>query len=154
MTTISANNYINIYPHVAPSTNLTYTTESTFGTISTWPVTIVNTGVGTSTTLVVSFASGVTLSSSTNYFICGTNNITFDGSYNVISLSNITGWPGFIQNGSSTTNGNNNIGVQNIFISSGSSTLASGADWTTQQYFGKNSTNNKVINTSANLIGI
>jgi hypothetical protein len=118
-----------------------------------FPITIINESPSTGT-LVVSFAPGITYSSTSNYFICGSDNITFDGSYNVISVSGITDWPGFIQNGTISSNGFNNITVQNVFISSGTSTLDSGAGWVTQQYFGKSATNNKVINTGVNLIGI
>lgn len=126
MSTISAENTILI-------TNTTYTADSGRAiTLPTWPITIINTGVNV---VVVRFSSGITYSSKTNYFICGSNNITFDGQNNTININGVTGWLGLIQNGVSATNGYNYINIQNISINIISTTLSSESGYICQGYF-------------------
>jgi len=113
-----------------------------------FPITIVNENPNTGT-LVVSFAPGITYSSASNYFICGTNNITFDGLNNPIIVTG-TGWQGLIQNGTGS-DAKSNITVQNIIINNNSASLSTNSGWVCQSNFGKGGTNNKIFlcNTTA-----
>ena len=137
------------------------TAPSTWTTIV-WPVLITNTNAtpGPSNVLRVVATQALTMSATTGgaasgYFYPGSQYITFDGSGNTITISSIPTYPGFIQNGASTTNGYANIGVQNFTTAiSGTSTLANGAGWLCQGFFGRgasgcfitNCTNSGVIN--------
>lgn len=118
------------------------------------PVYIQNTNASpASNILKVIFATSLTMTDIYSYFIADSVGIQF-GSTSVDSLGNkanividsVTGYPGLIQNGASSSNGNNSISVYNLLVSSVSSTLASGAGWIGQSYFGKGTTNNYVIN--------
>jgi hypothetical protein len=90
------------------------------------------------------------------YFICGSNGIQFgsrtlkpDGTRPVITISGITDYPGLVQNGNSGANGYNTIYIMNLEIrASNDATLANGAGWIGQAYFGKGTTasNNVVLN--------
>ena len=115
-----------------------------------YPITIINkNAVG----ITVSFIEAITYTSSLNYFIVGSECITFDGltdsednPLNPITLNGITDWVGLIQNGSFDKNSNNyisgysNICVKNIKITCDTSSspvyLLNSAGWICQSYFG------------------
>ena len=105
-----------------------------------WPVIITNSNPGAGTILRVAATQDLTISSTygntLGYFIAGSSYVTFDGSGNTININSITSYPGFIQNGTSTTNGFANVVVQNINVVSTGSTLDVGAGWVCQSYFG------------------
>jgi hypothetical protein len=95
------------------------------------------------------------------YIICGTSNIQFgdtslnpDGTRPKITINDITLHPGFIQNGTSSANGKSNIYVYNLEINAIDSTLDNddgvGGGWVGQEYFGRGSDNNYIINCSSN----
>jgi len=98
------------------------------------------------------------------FFICGSENITFDGNFNdancVVSVDNKFAviYPGFIQNGTIDGNRYDYITVQNIIINSVNSfsVLYSNSDavggWICQAYFGTNTciVNNCSSNASIN----
>ena len=119
------------------------------------PVTIQNTN--TSYTLKVLFENDLILNSDIWYFICGSDNIQFgskslnpDGSRSVITIDGVNNYPGLIQNGTSGTNGYNNIYVYNLkVIATNGGTLASSSGWIGHSYFGKGSSNNYVVNCSS-----
>ena len=118
------------------------------------PVTIVNSN--TSSTLKVLFENDLTLDSDMWYFICGSDNIQFgsntlntDGTRTTIAIDGVTDYPGLIQNGTSSSNGFNNISVYNIIVDGTSSTLLNDNGWIGQGYYGKNSINNYIINCSS-----
>ncbi len=124
------------------------------------PVTIVNTNTNTSFPLKVYFENNITIQSDIFYFICGSENIQFgskslndDGTRPIITIvgySEYPGYPGLIRNGTSFSNGYNNISIFNLVVnSSGGSTLISDAGWIGQAYFGRASTNNIIINCSS-----
>jgi hypothetical protein len=84
------------------------------------------------------------LNSADQYFIIDSSNITIDGSDNVVNI-NVNSYPGLIQNGTSGSNGNSNITIQNLGVES-SNSVADYGGWIGQQYFGKNASGNYVEN--------
>lgn len=122
-----------------------------------WPFTITNSNPGSSSVLKVLFASNITLNTSLQYFICGSNYIQFgssslnsDGSQANITIDTVTGYPGLVQNGTGLLNSKSNITIYNIIISGNTSTLSSGGGWIGQSYFGRGATENYIINCSSN----
>ena len=122
----------------------------------TWPITISG---GTSSNLVkVLFDGNITLSSANNYFICGSEYIQFgsktlnnDVTRPKITLSNVSNYPGLIQNGTSSVIGNSYINVFNLeILSTNDSTLATGAGWLCQSNFSRTAIDNYVINCYSN----
>ena len=153
MSTISkSGGTINISQNASTSV-ISYTFNGTSGgTISTTgPLTIIN---STPTVLLkVIFDTDITISSNAFYIICGSNNIQFgstslndDGSRPTIQINTVTNYPGFIRNGTSTTNGKNKIRVFNLEINAGASTMATGGGWVGQSYFGRGAANNYIVN--------
>ena len=124
--------------------------------ITSWPVTILNSNPVSGNILTVSITTDITISDSTvgpgtnGYFICGSSYITYDGSGKTITISNVTGYLGLIQNGINGINGYSNITVQNINSAiSGNSTLAINGGYICQSYFGRG-VNNIVVNNCSN----
>ena len=128
-----------------------------------WPVTITNSAPtpSDSSKLRVVFTQDLTISDSygdvLGYFIAGSTYITFDGSNNFINITNITLYPGFIQNGSivTLTNGNRNVIVQNIKtnVTGGSlngAVTGNRAGWICAGSFGRGALENQIINCSNN----
>ena len=121
--------------------------EGSYISITSWPVTIVNTNPGSSNVTTVQLTENMTLSDTTGgtvssgtdvYFICGSEYITFDGQSFIITIDNVTDYPGLIQNGTSLSNGETNINIQNIGLTtSNSSTLVTEGGWVAQTLFGK-----------------
>jgi hypothetical protein len=149
----------------------TLTTPGSYTPISSgeWPLTITNSNPGAGSILRVVATNNLTFTSSygntSGYLITGSTYITFDGSGNTITLNGITGYPGFIQNGTNVAFGKANIVVQNFTTAVlNSSTLVASAGWLCQQYFGRSSlansitgcTNNGVISASncGGIVGI
>ena len=99
------------------------------------PVTITNTN--TSYTLKVLFENDLVLDSDIWYFICGSDNIQFgstslntDETRTVISIYNLSNYPGLIQNGTSFNLGFSNIYVFNLQVTAiNGSTQPSDAGW-------------------------
>lgn len=123
-----------------------YKTDTVDWTIINFPATIVNTNI--LNTLTVYFTTNMTFDNTNQYFICGSENITFDGNYKgikyIISI-NVSNYMGLIQNGTSISNGYNNITIQNIGVES--SNLLNPADgWICQSYFNYNAINGIISN--------
>ena len=122
-----------------------------------WPCNVTNTNVNLGI-LNVEFISNITLDAEIGdilgYFICKSGSIQFgsrtlmpDGSRPIITISGIANYLGLIENGTSLTNGYNNVNIMNLEMrASGGSTLANEAGWFGQYYFGKGTT------TSSNII--
>jgi hypothetical protein len=99
-----------------------------------FPVTISGSG------LVITLGEDIVLNAVDHYFIIGSSNVTFDGNYNTVTISNVPDYLGLIKNGLES-NAYDNVTVQNIgIITSGSSTLFEDGGWVGHQYFGNNST--------------
>jgi len=125
--------------------NIQYQYNSTSGewtTVSSWPVTIINNTPESETVLTVQFTTNIKISYTTTgtgtngYFITGSNYITYDGSNNTVTISDVIGYPGLIQNGSSGQNGNHAITVKNINTVSVNSIMSDA--WICQSNFGIN----------------
>jgi hypothetical protein len=124
--------------------------------IPTFPCLVTNTDTSAGV-LKIEFATDITLASDTAYFICGSSHIQFgssslrdDGSKATIAIDGVTGYPGFIQNGSEASDGYNNIHVYNLHVTTANgSTLASFGGWVCQQRFAQNATSNYIINCSS-----
>jgi hypothetical protein len=129
-------------------------TPGSYTTISSgqWPVTITNSNPGASSILRVIATTNLTFTSSygdiSGNFIAGSTYITFDGSGNTITLggitTGITGYLGFIRNGTPSVNGQANVIVQNFITDASGSTLATSAGWLCQQYFGRGVSGNQI----------
>jgi hypothetical protein len=128
----------------------TLTTPGIWNDISgtTWPATITNSNPGASTILRVIATQSLTILTSTSYFIVGTTYITFDGSGNTITMSNLSNYPGLIQNGTNLVVGKANIIVQNFnIVGSGASTETNqNGGWLCQAYYGRASLANYITN--------
>jgi hypothetical protein len=129
------------------------TDQSTYTPIAAtanWPVTITNTNPGVGSILRVVAIQNLTITAgygdTSGYLIAGSEYLTFDGSGNTITLDGITDYPGFINN-----NNNGNIAVQNFTTTrSGGSTLAFGAAWLCQGFFGSGVSGISVTNCTNN----
>jgi len=139
MSIISAVNTIQI-------TNTTYSINGGASqSLPTFPISIINISPSYNS-LRVLFSSEITYSSNSNYFICGSDNIIFDGQNNPISVT-ATDWLGLIQNGIFDVSGKNNIFVQNIGITaSGDYSIAPQAGWVCHKYFYYGSSNGSIMN--------
>jgi hypothetical protein len=126
-----------------------------------WPVTIVNSNPGSSSILNVIFLENLTISNTygntSGYFIVGSEYITFNGENYIININNITGYPGFIQNGTSSSAGKSNVSVTNIITNVNNSMLLVNCGWICSAYFGRGSAstgviclNNSVVNCTNN----
>jgi hypothetical protein len=151
--------YVGLRMDTSGNNTIQYSTDqSTWSTLDgsfNWPVTINNSNPGSSSILNVKATQPLRISSSTGgtsgYFIAGTTYITFDGSGNTITIDTITSYPGFIQNGTVSVNGNSNIAVQNFTTTiSGGSTLLAEAGWLCQSYFSKGVAGNTITSCTNN----
>lgn len=116
----------------------------------TWPIGVRNTGNGT---LSVLFDTDFTLGGSGDYFVVLSDNIQFgstslksDGSLPVITISNVTDYPGLISNGTIDQTGYDFINVFNLQITVDNSTLATYGGWFGQRYSSCTSYHNYFIN--------
>jgi hypothetical protein len=107
----------------------------------TWPSTITSSST-------VLFITDITLTSSNDYFICASNNIQFgsnqlnsNGTRPIITINNIIGYPGLIQNLNY-----GNINIFNLIVDGTTSTLASYGGWIAQQSFAQINKENYIIN--------
>ena len=106
--------------------------------IYTWPITI-NGGTSESP-IIVTFGDDITLNSSSQYFIIGSEYITIDGDNFTVIIDGVTDYPGLVQNGLENTNGFSNITIENINISTlNNSIIAFRSGWLCHSFFGSNS---------------
>jgi len=122
--------------------------EITWNLIGNNSTNIVNSNPSINNVLTVQFNTDMTFTNIEQYFICGSEYITFDGKDTTTTFSNVTNCLGLIQNGISGANGQSN--VQNIHVaSSGTTTLAGDAGWVCQSYFGNGVSNVLIDNCSS-----
>jgi hypothetical protein len=155
MTTISATGTVYIRQNGA---NIEYSSSSTFSpatVISAWPATVTNT---TPTSyLKVYFTTDITLTGGADrFFICGSDYIQFgnttlntNGTRPKFIINFVSDYPGLVRNGTSSTNGKNDIAIVNIIVSTTTGAIATGGGWIGQQYFSKGATNNIIVNCSS-----
>jgi len=118
-----------------------YSTDNTFSTptsISSWPCTFNNVS-NPITNKTIYITNNLEMTTLSMYFIMGSSNITIDGQNNIVEINGVTGYPGLVQNGASSTNGYNNIKIKNLGVTAtNSSTLANYAGgWIGQTYMNK-----------------
>jgi hypothetical protein len=123
--------------------------------ISAWPVTINNTN--TAGGFVKVLFTDITLSSNTEYFICGTDYIELgnmslnpNGTRPIITIDSVAGYPGLIQNGTDSIIGKNYINIFNLIVDGTNSTLDDGGGWIGQAYFANSSDKNFIVYCSSN----
>jgi hypothetical protein len=114
--------------------------ETSWTDISSFPITIVN-NIASTSDLTILFITNITVLSNNFYFICGSDNIIFDGQNNSFRFNKISSYSGLFRNGTSSSNGKNNITIQNIITTTTSSSLADDAAWICQKFFGRGSKN-------------
>jgi hypothetical protein len=133
--------------------------QSTWNTIF-FPTSIQNTNTSLGMLKVV-FTTSIVLTDINSYFLCysshiqiGSESLNADGTRPTITIDGVTNYPGLIQNGSSSSNGQNNIHIFNLVIGdSNGTTLVDSGGWVGQEYFGKGATDNYILNcTSAGVI--
>jgi hypothetical protein len=111
-----------------------------------WPLTISGDVWGNPTT--VTLGANQTIIDASYYFVVGSNNVNIDGGNYTITIGNVSAYPGLVQNGTSSTNGFNNLSISNINVSlSGNTALsASTTGWIGQRYIQKNAKNVNITN--------
>jgi hypothetical protein len=118
--------------------------------ISSWPVTVVNTN--TSFGNVKLHFTDLSIESVDSYFIAGSDNIQFgnislnpNGARPIININSVTGYPGLIKN-----TDKNNIVICNLEVSSSDSSLVEFGGWVAQQSFARAAgITNYIINCSS-----
>lgn len=129
-----------------------------YSLISSFPLYIQNINATPSTyPLKILFTTDLTITNTFQYIVCGSEGLQFgdtslkqDGSRPILTVDNVTNYPGCIQNGSSFSNGYNAISIFNLVVNSiNSSTLVSNGGWVGQEFFGKGATTNTIINCSS-----
>ncbi len=131
-------------------------TSGSWTTLSTAPYIITNSSPGSGTVQVI-FTTDITITASTQYFACGSTNIQFgsqtlnvNGTRPIITVSNVTNYTGFIENGSSGADGYNNVSIYNLVITpTGTTTQNTDGGWVCRTNFCKGATNNLVVNCSS-----
>lgn len=157
MTSLSLNGATTTLYLQQSGANIQYSTDqSTWTTISSWPLNITNTNASPASNLLkVYFTTSLTLTGSTQYLKCNSAGIQFGnktlntrGSKPTITINNVTNYPGLIQNGTATpSTGYNSIIICNLSVlSSGTTTLANGGGWIAQSYFSNAATGCVILN--------
>jgi hypothetical protein len=131
------------------------TNGTTWSTIN-FPMTINNTNIAGGVVQVL-FTTDITLASAIAFFICGTASIQFgsrtlksDGSLPLITIDySGAAYPGMVRNGTSISNGANNVSIVNLRVVGSASVLLGNGGWVAQDYFGKGASNNRIINCSS-----
>lgn len=107
--------------------------------------------------LTVLFTTDITITSGSGVFQTassdiqfGSSNLNADGSRPIITISGVTGYSGFIANGTIGADGFANVSIYNLVINSVGSTLGSSSGWVTANYFAKGVANNLISNCSTN----
>ena len=137
------------------------TDQSSWTTISSWPVTLTNTNTSLGW-LQVQFSTDITFTSSNQYFACGSDYIQFGAAQISASSANrptITvtaiNYTGLIMNGEQSNNGYSNIRVYNLIVDGSGGTLKAGntsdqgGGWVAHNYFSKGATQNFIVNCSS-----
>jgi hypothetical protein len=131
--------------------------QTTWNTIY-WPCLVTNTNTATGM-LHIELISDITITEQYGYFLCniggniqfGSSSLKSDGTRPIITVDNVLGYYGFIQNGGPAGNGESNIHIYNLEVHAiNESTLSSYgndvAGWIGFAYFGVGATNNYIIN--------
>jgi hypothetical protein len=107
--------------------------------------------------LKIIFINDITINNDNTYFVCQSSHIQFgstylneDGTRRIITIDNVSNYPGLIQNGTESNYGYNYVYVFNLEVSSNNSTLylseGPGSGWIGHQYYGKGAIYNYIVN--------
>lgn len=107
-----------------------------------YPLTITNNNPNSNNVLTVLFTTDMSFTANKQYFICGSNYITFDGNNHTITIDDVDDYPGLIECGSDSADTQRGvcsfINVKNINVASDNgSKLRKGSGWVCAAYFGK-----------------
>ena len=139
--------------------DIQFSTNELIWTTFTFPCTVLNTDISGGN-VIVSFSTDITLTSVNDYFICGSTNLQFgssslknDGTRPIITIDGVTDYMGLVENGTSSSNGYNDIKIINLeVLSTNGSTLQSVnpnfAGWIGQSYYAKGANSNFITNCS------
>ena len=157
MTSISANGATQtIYIGTILGRNSYGINDTTTPNPLTFPCQIVNSNG--SATLKVVFLSDITVSTTNDYFYVssgsnvqfGSESLKSDGTVPVITVNGVSGYPGFIRNGTSGANGRANVSIYNLQVrATNEATLGSSGGWIAQSYFAKGASGNFIVNCSS-----
>jgi len=145
MTSIAVTSYLNI----SQTEDLVWHYElggsGESGRIEAFPILIVNMSSSDTIPANVFFTTDITINATDQYFDLFNDGIAFYGQRHKIIVDNVPNYPGLVKNGGASVNGKSRVYVEYIGISSiNGSTLAAGAGWLCQAYFGKSSTYNYI----------
>ena len=125
---------------ISTSTTITNLYLSSVG----WPITI-NGGTKSNPTI-VTFGEDISLNSTSNYFVIGSEYVIIEGNNKTVTIDKVHDYPGLFQNGGDNVSGYSNITINDInldTISSGviTTTLISRGGWLCQTYFANSASN-------------
>lgn len=97
-------------------------------------------------TITVHLLGDFTVSSANSYIVIDSDNITIQGETGkegptIVTVDGVDDYPGFIQNGTMSTSGYNDVTISDVFVNVVDSTLAQYGGWLAQAYFGIDATN-------------
>jgi hypothetical protein len=163
MTSINVNGGTVLIRDLTVSGNIEYNLNNggwvSINNLVDWPVTITN----SSASIVgkILFTTDILLTlGTTQYFICsaprlqfGNASLTSGGTRPIITISGLIGYDGLIQNGTNATSAYNNVVVLNLKLVMLNSSLANNGGWLGRAYFGKQSSNNKIVHCTCDWTG-
>jgi hypothetical protein len=139
------------------SSDIEYSVDQTTWYTTYFPLYVANSDTSLGLLNIV-FITDVTLDQQYQYIVCysthiqiGSTSLNEDGTRPKIIIDGVTDYPGLIQNGNAYSDGYDNTFIYNIEINTiNGTTLTEYGGWIGQQYFGKNTENNFIINCSSN----
>ncbi len=139
-TTIYIRDYAGVEQY---STNLTNWTN-----INTFPCTIINSNPSSGQELTIQLYTNIELINTSQYYIIGSDYITFNGNNKKATVVGVTNYPGMIQNGTSSSSGYSNVAIIDLGVETiGTCTLsATLTGWIGQGYFGNGANENLIRN--------
>lgn len=163
MTSINLNGGTVLIRDLTVSGNIEYNLNNagwvSINNIVNWPVTITNTGAPTIGKIL--FTTDILMNlGSAQYFICGASHLQFGdtsltsgGTRPIITISGLGSYDGLIRNGTNLSNAYNNVVILNLKLVMLNSSLANSGGWLCQAYFGKASSNNKIVHCTSDWTG-
>lgn len=133
--------------------DIQYSTDKNSWSTLNWPIYVYNNG----DYLILEFTTNITITNTNQYFSCISDNIQFgipslnDDGFRPNIIINTNYYDGFIENGTGSSNGYNNIYIfnLNIIVNSDYATQI-GAGWIGKNNFARGANNNYIMNCSSN----